>query len=186
MKEFCHLCLWAHRVWRARRLIFDDNPQAREFSRWIAPHFLDMVATVFQEYALQRIVMLHDPAEQAGKTNLTLSYIVERGQWDAGVGKQLADLKARLDPFAKDLRQVRNKLLSHSDLDTIVGKIGGHGAFAEGADIAYFRALQEFVDVIHDTTVGGPFPLQVAMDDHDALAFAAMIHDDCERRKASH
>ena len=183
VKEFCHLCLWVRRVWRSRRLVFDDNPQAVDCKYSSAPYFLNMMATVFQEYSLQRIVMLHDPAEQAGKANLTIAYIVARGQWDTGVRKQLEDLKVKLDAFAGNLRQVRNKLLSHSDLNTVTGGKGNLGAFDEGADTDYFRSLQEFVNIIHDKMVGGIFPLDVAMDDNDALAFARMIHEDCERRK---
>ena len=44
VKEFCHLCLWVRRVWRSRRLVFDDNPQAVDCKYSSAPYFLNMMA----------------------------------------------------------------------------------------------------------------------------------------------
>lgn len=128
--------------------------------------------------------MLHDPAAQSGQVNLTIPYIVEHGSWNGAIHNQLGVLQAKLESFAKELRLVRNKLLVHSDLGTAVVRSGDPlGAFKEGADVEYFRTLQEFVNVIHQEVVGGIFTLNVAMDDNDASTFRRMLDEDCERRK---
>jgi len=47
--------------------------------------------------------------------------------------------------------------LSHNDLATIVaGAVLGD--FADGDGEKYFKALQEFVNIVHDQVVGGPYP----------------------------
>jgi hypothetical protein len=48
------------------------------------------------------------------------------------------------------------------------------GAFEEGADVAYFGALQEFVDIVHGEVEDGPWPFDDLVK-NDVAAFLSML-----------
>jgi hypothetical protein len=48
------------------------------------------------------------------------------------------------------------------------------GKFTDGEDEKYFRALQEFVNVVHDQVAGGPWPFDNLVK-NDVVAFLATI-----------
>jgi hypothetical protein len=75
--------------------------------------------------------------------------------------------------LADKLEDVRNKILSHNDLATIVAgaRLGG---FADGADEKYFKDLQEFVNTVHDEVIGGPWQFDDRVK-NDVAAFLATI-----------
>ena len=64
-------------------------------------------------------------------------------------------------------------MLSHNDLDTIAAD-ATLGEFAEGDDVKYFAALQEFVNIVHFETVGEPWPFNDLVK-NDVAAFLAVI-----------
>ena len=67
--------------------------------------------------------------------------------------------------LALALRSVRNKILSHNDLPTILSG-STLGAFPRGADRSYFEALQQFVNIVHGEVIGGPAPFSdLALND---------------------
>ncbi len=116
------------------------------------------LSIISQEYSLLQISKLHDPAVMSGNITLGIDYIFTYGGWPHSVRTRLKDLKKALDHFGIDkIRGVRNKALSHNDLATIVTG-ATLGDFEEGAAKKYFEALQEFVSIVHDQVVGGPYP----------------------------
>ena len=92
-----------------------------------------------------------------GNITLGIDYVLAYGGWSDSVRDRLEVLAKELNGFASQLRGVRNKILSHNDLPTILAgaKVG---MFAAGADEKYFEDLQEFANVVHDEVVGGPYP----------------------------
>jgi hypothetical protein len=103
---------------------------------------------------------LHDPAQQTRGYNLSLAYIVEKISWEdcPEVAAKLSDFKQRLDSLLKkSLTPARNKLICHNDLETILSG-NSLGGFQCGLDDDYFSILQEFVNLAHETKVGGPYP----------------------------
>jgi len=70
---------------------------------------------------------------------------------------RLERLAGELNGLANKLDDVRNKMLSHNDLATILAK-ATLGEFDEGADEKYFKDLQEFVDIVYEEVIGGPRP----------------------------
>jgi hypothetical protein len=181
VRRFCEYCGWTYRVWKARKIVFDDNSRVEELSKSRIPYYLEMLSMITQEYSLHQIAMLHDPAVQHGQINLTIEYVVKFGGWDSDVLNRLNGLKEDLDRFAGVIRSARNKILSHRDLETILaGK--PLGKFEAGADDTYFQKLQEFVDLVHDKTIGGPYPLAEATVLNDAGALVHLLLDDAGNR----
>ncbi len=157
VKKFCEVCGWAYEVWLNHRELFDHNPRAAELQKSWAGDALARLSVISQEYALLQIVKLHDPAEVRGNITLGIDYIVTYGGWSDSVRAHLDVLANELNNFASQLRDARNKSLSHNDLAPIVAG-ATLGAFAQGADEKYFEILQEFVNTVHEQVIGGPWP----------------------------
>jgi hypothetical protein len=155
--EFCGLCNRAHELWLNHLELFDKNPRLTELMNSIAKDEFIRLSIISQEYSLLQVVKLHDPAVMKGNITLGINYVLTYGGWSDSVRACLTKLKAKLDCFASQLLDVRNKILSHNDLATIVAG-ATLGEFDEGADGKYFKALQEFVNIVHGEVIGVPYP----------------------------
>ena len=173
IEEFCELCNWAFQAWATFRVLFDDNPRAAELQRSQGAPALKRLNTICHEYSLLQIAKLHDPAITFGKPTMGIDYILKYGGWSEPMLIKLKSLAEQLNMFERKLRAARNKVLSHNDLDAVMSN-SRLGSFDKNDDAKYFQKLQEFVDLVHDEVIGGPWPF----DDHvrrDAAALMAMI-----------
>jgi hypothetical protein len=123
------------------------SPAGRELAR---------LSVISQEYSLLQIVKLHDKAAIKGKVTLGIDYVLTYDGWSDSVRDSLGELARKLGDFADQLRGARNKVLSHNDLATIAAG-ATLGEFADGDDVEYFKALQDFVNTVHDQVLGGPY-----------------------------
>jgi hypothetical protein len=162
-------CNWAHEVWTLRRALFEGNRRKRTLERGPHMYFLATVNTALTEYVLLQIAKLHDPAVVSGRVSLTIEYVVEYGGWDASSRRKLLRLKERLDALGKQIRPARNRLIAHNDLAAVLGDTA-LGAFEEGADRKYFRALQSFITTVYRSATGEP-----------CAAFATFSRDDAHQ-----
>lgn len=171
--EFCKLCGWTYEAWLNHRELFDQNPRAAQLQKSLAGDALARLSVISQEYALLQIVKLHDRAVVSGNVTLGIDYVLTYGGWSNSVRSHLEALATELNNFASQLRDARNKSLSHNDLATIVAG-ATLGTFANGADEKYFKVLQEFVNTVHDQVVGGPWPFNDLVK-NDVAAFLVTI-----------
>src|SRR2546422_7432739 len=173
VEEFCKLCDWSFQVWLNHRELFDDNPRAVKLQQSMGAEALSRLRTISHEYTLHQIAKLHDPAVVSGEVTLGVEYILKYDGWDQPTLAKLTDLASKLNQFARGLRAVRNKALSHNDLTAILsGTVLGE--FEKDEDVKYFEALQEFVDLVHAEVIGGPAPLDDLVR-NDVAALMAII-----------
>jgi hypothetical protein len=80
-----------------------------------------------------------------------------------------------MEKFNKLIRDARNRILSHNDLETILeGKTLGQ--FPTGMDREFFEALGHFAELAHGTCIGGPYnPTETFPG--DAIDFMKIIGD---------
>jgi hypothetical protein len=153
--KFCEVCNWAYESWVTHKLLFDEN-DLPESNIGKVPYFTHRLATITQEYCLQQIAKLHDPAVQSNLLNLTIDYMVRYGDW--GERKEEVErLQATLLDLWNRLKPARNKILAHNDLMTLMSDTA-LGEFPKGLDDEYFVTLQAFVNEVYDKWVGGPWP----------------------------
>lgn len=171
--EFCKLSGWAYEAWLNHRELFDQNPRAAELQKSWAGEALGRLSIISQEYALLQVVKLHDRAVVSGNVTLGIDYIITYGGWPESVRAQLDALARKMNVFVSQLRDARNKSLSHNDLATIVAG-ASLGAFTNGEDDEYFKVLQEFVNIVHEQIVGSPWPFNELVK-NDVAAFLATI-----------
>lgn len=155
--EFHGVCNHAFGAWQLRRTLFDDNPRIAEFESEPTAPFFKWIGDITHDYILLQLAKLHDPAVQSGRCNLSLAFVIQYGGWDSETRQELERMVAELAKLAELIRPARNRIVSHFDLESILeGK--PLGAFRENADQEYFKILEEFVNLVHDKTVGGPRP----------------------------
>lgn len=173
-KRFCELCNDAYEAWQTRRSLFDDNPGIAALlkSSHVGPFLRDLADTT-AKFSLLLLLRLHDNATVAGKVTLTFDYVLTYGGWSKSVRKRLEAIHKKLVQFAAPLKEVRNQILAHNDLAALIAN-EPIGAFKKDADILYFKSLQEFVDILYDAAVGGPFPFRRVVK-NDVTAFLASI-----------
>jgi hypothetical protein len=171
-RKFCQLCNWTYEVWVTHKVIFDKN-HAPEFNIGKCASFTSRLSVITQEYCLQQIAKLHDPALQRGSLNLTIDYVVRFGEWKERRG-EIEAIHAELMNLWSHLKPARNKALAHNDLETLIDDIP-LGSFPEGADDTYFNALQALVNEVHGKWVGGPYPFNdlAGSDAEDFLTLLA-------------
>lgn len=157
VKKFCDLCNWAHESWKMFRIFFEDNPKVELFDYETFHFYFQYLALSTKEHSLFQIAKLHDPSIQGKNINLSIDYIISNGNWEPEVASELEQIRKKLEDFASLIKPVRDKLYSHFDFDTIL-KEEPIGGFPAGKDEEYFENLQEFVNLVHRKTIGGPFP----------------------------
>lgn len=171
--EFCKHCDWAYQAWQLRKHMFDDNPRKTLLWHPDQKHFFNMLALILQEYWLQEVAKLHDPAIQNGAKNLSVNYILDHIEWPPHVKEELENVARNLGALPEAIRPARNKLLAHHDLNTIrSGKwLGG---FENETDLKYFEQLQLFVNLAHAEVIGGPYPFD-SLIKNDVAGFMEAI-----------
>ena len=147
------VCNWAHKTWVLHRTLYDDNPDLTKLGEGHHVSFLSDLNFILQEYSLQQIAKLHDPAIMKGRANLSLAHIVDSGGWDSATVQQLGKLKAALDVLDAQIRPARHSILSHNDLATVLAN-QSLGGFPKDADVEYFRTLHEFVSIVFTQVTG--------------------------------
>ena len=172
---FRELCNWAYESWSAHCALFPKGLTPADIKSSSASDGFSRISIVSQEHMLHEICKLHDPAIQQNQANLGIDYIVRFGGWDDVVMRELQDLQVQLDAFAAKLRKVRNKVLSHNDLEAILDG-GTLGAFPEGEDVEYFKVLQKFVNIVHRSVIGGDFIFNKAAADDAAALLLLLKH----------
>jgi hypothetical protein len=171
--KFCELCERAHAVWRIHRVLFDDSPNKTALVNSPAGPAMIHVSEISQEYLLLQIRKLHDPAIQRDRATLGIDYILRFGGWDAPTLARLQTLKIDLDKFSSQLREVRNRILCHNDIEIHL-KGETLGDFPSGEDILYFEKLQEFVNIVHERVFGSPSPFSDNPDKEAAALLSAL------------
>lgn len=161
-EKFAELCRQAHSAWIIHKTLYDDNPSLGNMGRSACIEFLGHLNPITREYALHQIIKLHDPANQSGRQNLTLDFVIKCGAWDSKTLNRLSSIRQELEvllPVADKsdgLGAARNRILSHNDLETILQN-RRLGEFAVGNDLKYFERLSEFATIVCERYTGGPF-----------------------------
>lgn len=139
----------------------------------VANTFFGDLNLLLIEYIILQKCKLTDPAtdRKNASANLTTNYILGL-DWSPETKTTLEAENNRLMQFRKKIIDARNKLISHQDLQHRLHSIG-LGQFSEKEEQDFWGALQAFVDAAHEEAIGGPYPINAAMQEGDV---ASLVH----------
>lgn len=173
--EFCKLCDWAHESWITRKIIFDDNSNIENLMKGDCGYFLERLSKITHEYALLQLIKLHDPSVQRKSVNLSIDYVIRFGGWDKKTTDSLVILSSDMEGrLAQSVKSARNKIITHNDIEAILNG-SPLGSFDLNADLEYFNKLQEFVNIVHEKSIGRPFPFNNSAQ-NDAQVFKNILN----------
>jgi hypothetical protein len=151
IEAFWKFCQWAYDVCLFHKTLF-DTPHEDLLQRSRHGPALRIINIMSQEHGLLQLAKLHDPPRQSGRDNLTLSYILERVDWEPSKAAKLQELYEKMEAFSQNIKPARNRILAHIDHHTFTTN-EELGAFEKDAEWEYLRLLQEFIGEVQ----GKPF-----------------------------
>lgn len=121
--EFCNVCNWTYEIWIAHQTIANHS-EIKLIMAGKCRGMLNRHSIMSKEYFFQQIAKLHDPMKNGKNENLSLEYIIECGAWNEELKKKLNILNTSLSRFFShaSLKDMRNKLLSHHDVKTLLSR----------------------------------------------------------------
>lgn len=188
--EFCAQCNWAHYCWQFHRGLFHSKQRVKELELTAAGNALGRLSKMTQGYALLELIKLHDSAVSGSSITLGIDYVVKYGGWSPRTRTRLEKLQQTLNAFVEPpgrtkrdaLRTARNKAICHNDLAALVDGVR-LGVIPEGGDVAYFRQLQKFVNIVWRGLKGEQF-LFDKLGRTEASALLAAVRSSRTRRPA--
>lgn len=119
IKSFVDHVTWIRGLARIVDELF-QNPAAQDIMERTAPRFLKVMNHVTINSAIGAMCRITEPAKTFGQQNLTARSIVEETRWTDGRAQEAEQIAERCDCLHQRLKERRNKLLAHNDLDAIL------------------------------------------------------------------
>ena len=129
---------------------------------------------------------LNPAGSRPDRTNLTTNYILGL-EWSSETREALACANAELLAFRSKIVDARRKLIAHLDVNARLASTG-LGSFSEDDEVAFWSALQDFVNAAHSEAIGEPFEIDASMPAGDvenlvhslkeAVDYSDIIEDD--------
>jgi hypothetical protein len=131
-----------HLNWNDYRALFGTSAERIEILNWAAPTFFGLLDGILLHNVLLTIARLTDPCRTSGHDNASLAQLVDKLK--PFVDEALfADLQMELrdlEDHCATIRDMRNRILAHSDLAT---ELGYHPEPAPGVSRAYVESVLE-------------------------------------------
>ena len=117
--------------------------------------FFYEVHVIYINSIILNMSKLLDPKETSGKSNLSINYMVEKILEEKN-RQEIQPLLERLNAIKPNLKKSRNKIIAHSDLESILldQPLGGFTLIQQES---FFEALIEFTDYINREIFKQPF-----------------------------
>jgi hypothetical protein len=152
-----HTCGHIRSTYMHYRALFEpDNPHHDIFDN-VAPMFFGDLNTVFVKYLILEVCKLADPAQDfRGNANLSVEFFLHHADLsnDAAAYNMLKYRASRIREFGKKLKPARDKLISHSDRNTILSGIRGLGGATTEEWAELWLDVQAFVALLCERYLG--------------------------------
>ena len=180
---FANHCVFMHSIYLHGKILFETSSEEDKVRMsCAAPTFFGDLNRMFVEYMILQVCKITDPAQDFRKNdNHTIAFLLKNYDFssDPAMSQRLNQLDGRLQAFRQMLLPARNKLISHSDRQTILAGQPLGGAPQTASD-EFWLDLQSVVSIIYEKVLGTTFQINgVAMlSDADGL-LKALKHSAC-------
>jgi len=163
VKEFSGHCVYIRSVYLFTMRIWRDSDRTeRKMMEDIAPLFFEDIGKALSEFLVICACRITDPAkDRRGNHNFTVELFLNSFSSDIATYKQLEVLHRRMNNLRIKILPARNKLGAHADRAVIVkGEPLGAASWKEWDE--FWSALQDFVRILNEKTIGKPFEIDAA------------------------
>ncbi len=148
IKQFCDQCYTIRKLYNEYIYLYEDNKERLDLLNKTARDFFSNLQTIMIERIFLEICKITDSDNILGNNNLTIKYILKNIEQDAKKNLGLDKLSDEIHKFRNYIAPARNKIIGHSDLETIKSN-KTLGVFPKSESDKFWRNLQEFVNKIH-------------------------------------
>lgn len=132
-----------------------------------------------REYWMLDVCKSFDPKfsfNNKTKPNLSIDYMIDEFPWPVEVREKLIASKREMLPLANALKNVRNKLISHRDLETHAqSRQKLFGKFKMRDERSFYRALLSFLNTVDGAVLGAPPLSWPSFAESDAREFIGVL-----------
>jgi hypothetical protein len=178
VEEFSAHCVYIRSVYTFMMRIWrDSNDGERKVMEATAPLFFEDMGNVLSEFLVIAACRITDPAsDRRGNQNFTLELFTNHFPSDSKAFKQLEALRQRINKLRVKILPARNKLGAHADRAVILkGEPLGAASWKEWDD--FWSALQDFIRLLNEKTIGKPFEIEAGGVLGDAETLLKAIHN---------
>lgn len=148
-------CIWLRNCYNTYCHLFEGSEESSNALRKAAAQFFTDLNRILIEYIVLQVCKITDPAESFGHPNLTVAQLDARLQQTGLMTSQILRHSQGIVSYRAIVNDMRNKLVSHLDLATVLGgkTLGAHAA---GRVHEFFEDIQQYCDEVGRATGIGP------------------------------
>ena len=184
--KFSDRCAYVRSVYRyALRLFKDRSDDEQRLMNEVAPRLFSDLDSVLTEFMIVAVYKILDHAKDGrGNENFSAELFLNGFPFDQEIFSRLKHLHQSMQVFRKKIEDARHKLGAHSDRATVQsGRALAAASWQEWDQ--FWSNLREFVRILNEAIVGGPFEIEVAGVPGDAeMLFKALQTHSIESRQA--
>lgn len=173
VKKFCDQVFWLRIVRHIYEELFEKEDSRTLMEKTASSFFVDL-NTILQNYLLLEFVKVTDPPKSGKTENLTVDNLVVSIDWPPGIREKFRLLSEKTKGFRSRVLEARNKLLAHTDKKAFLAE-KRLGAFPEGEDEVFLKALEEICDIAHEACFGRIFGQMVLAAPGDVINLKRML-----------
>ena len=117
LRRFVQHVTWIRDLDRILDELF-QNPSAQNIMEGTALDFMLKINILTHNSLINGLSRITEPAETHGHRNLTVEHLVGNIHWTEGRGVQAKEIAKRCKCFHRQLKEGRNKIGAHNDLET--------------------------------------------------------------------
>ncbi|MHC4386826.1 MAG: AbiU2 domain-containing protein [Planctomycetota bacterium] len=149
IKHFCDQCCDIRHLYKEYMFLYEsDNQKRLDLIDKTARDFFHELQRILIDYIFLNICKITDNASFGKNDNLTIKYILNNIDEETANKFELNKLSDEIHKFREKIVSARNKIIVHSDFETIAyNKTLGTFSISDNDD--FWENLQKFVNAIH-------------------------------------
>ena len=175
-KAFRDECFWIRVCHRNYEVLFDTDERTLKLLGAVAVQFFQDLNNVMIEHLWLVSTRILDPAESRGRPNLTVRYLDRALETHDLLSAKIKDASAEVMSFHKTLKDPRNRLVAHLDLEAVMtGE--AQGAHEKDEYEVFLRRLQVYLDLVGEVLGEGPLCIAPGGTKGDAIDLVRALRD---------
>jgi hypothetical protein len=175
-EAFRNECIWLRNCYNTYATLYESGERTEAALRTAAAHFFNDLNMILIDYVLLQVCRITDPAQTRGRDNLTVEQVNSRLQIAGLLTDAIARRSKGLIAYRELVKDARNKLVSHADLESVIRDLP-LGAHAQERVDAFFEDMQEYCDEVGRAIGAGPLDFRTQPGRGDVLDLIRVLRE---------